>query len=70
MAYMGHKAVVTGICHAKQAAMADYYRQFHIYFLLKGESGSELDRAFTQTPARIADMAPRFWQKLTHDMGK
>ena len=35
-------AVVTGLCHAKQAAMADYYRQFHLYFL-KGEKGSELD---------------------------
>ncbi|MBD5183004.1 MAG: CDP-alcohol phosphatidyltransferase family protein [Bacteroidales bacterium] len=35
-------AVVTGICHAKQAAMADYYRQFHLYFL-KGEDRSELD---------------------------
>ncbi len=35
-------AIVTGICHAKQAAMADYYRQFHLYFL-KGEDGSELD---------------------------
>lgn len=37
-------AVVTGICHASQAAMADYYRQFHLYFL-KGEEGSELDKA-------------------------
>jgi len=35
-------AVVTGMCHAKQAATADYYRQFHLYFL-KGEEGSELD---------------------------
>ena len=35
-------AVLAGICHAKQAAMADYYRQFHLYFL-KGEEGSELD---------------------------
>ena len=35
-------AVVTGICHTKQAAMADYYRQFHLYFF-KGEGGSELD---------------------------
>ena len=35
-------AVVTGLCHAKQAAMADYDRQFHLYFL-KGEEGSELD---------------------------
>lgn len=37
-------AIVTGLCHAKQAAMADYYRQFHLYFL-KGEEGSELDSA-------------------------
>jgi hypothetical protein len=37
-------AVVTGICHATQAAMADYYRQFHLFFV-KGESGSELERS-------------------------
>lgn len=37
-------AVVTGICHATQAAMADYYRQFHLYFV-KGPDGSELDSA-------------------------
>lgn len=36
-------AIVAGICHAKQAAMADYYRQFHLYFL-KGKEGSELER--------------------------
>lgn len=35
-------AATAGVCHAKQAAMADYYRQFHLYFL-KGEEGSELD---------------------------
>ena len=35
-------ASVSGICHAKQAAMADYYRQFHLFFL-KGKEGSELD---------------------------
>lgn len=35
-------AVVTGICHAKQAAMADCYRQLHLYFL-KGADGSELE---------------------------
>ena len=46
--FMEHKwliwtiAVVTGMCHAKQAAMADYYRQFHLFFL-KGKEGSELD---------------------------
>ncbi len=35
-------AIAAGGCHAKQAAMADYYRQFHLYFL-KGKEGSELD---------------------------
>lgn len=37
-------AVITGFCHGIQAAMADYYRQFHLYFL-KGEKGSELESA-------------------------
>lgn len=34
-------AVVAGVCHAKQAAMADYYRQFHLFFV-NGVEGSEL----------------------------
>ena len=37
-------AIVTGACHAQQAAMADYYRQFHL-LCVKGEQGSELDDA-------------------------
>lgn len=37
-------AVVTGVFHGIQAAMADYYRQFHFFFL-KGKEGSELDTA-------------------------
>ncbi len=58
-------AVVTGLCHAKQAAMADYYRQFHLYFL-KGEEGSELERAFS-LKRKLAKLTWRhnFWQKLT-----
>lgn len=35
-------AAIAGVCHTKQAAMADYYRQFHLFFI-KGENGSELD---------------------------
>lgn len=35
-------AVVTGACHSQQAAMADYYRQFHL-LCVKGQEGSELD---------------------------
>lgn len=57
-------AVVTGLCHAKQAAMADYYRQFHLYFL-KGEDGSELEQA-SHLRKRLAEMSwgRSFWSKL------
>lgn len=58
-------AVVTGICHAKQAAMADYYRQFHLYFL-KGEDGSELENA-GNLKKKLAELSwsRDFWKKLT-----
>lgn len=35
-------AIFAGYFHAKQASMADYYRNIHLLFL-KGKSGSELD---------------------------
>lgn len=58
-------AVVTGLCHAKQAAMADYYRQFHLYFL-KGEEGSELENA-AELKQQLSTLSWRknFWKKLT-----
>lgn len=58
-------AAVTGICHAKQAAMADYYRQFHLYFL-KGEEGSELDSA-AELWKKFHSLSWKrdFWQKFT-----
>ncbi len=58
-------AIVTGICHAKQASMADYYRQFHLYFL-KGESGSELENS-AELKEKLAELSwhKNFWQKLT-----
>lgn len=37
-------AAFAGLCHAQQAAVADIYRQFHLFFL-KGKAGSELDDA-------------------------
>ena len=40
-------AAVAGFCHSKQAAMADYYRNIHLFFL-KGKSGSELDNSTQQ----------------------
>ena len=58
-------AAVTGVCHAKQAAMADYYRQFHLFFV-NGKEGSELDRA-DELKRRVAALSWRhnFWQKIT-----
>lgn len=57
-------AVITGLCHAKQAAMADYYRQFHLYFL-KGEEGSELENAEGLKKKLAAlSWSRNFWQKL------
>jgi len=58
-------AIVAGLSHAKQAAMADYYRQFHLYFL-KGEEGSELDST-QQLDQQNADLtwSGDFWKKLT-----
>lgn len=32
------------VCHGKQAQLADYYRNIHLFFL-KGEQGSELDNS-------------------------
>lgn len=60
-------AIVTGICHAKQAAMADYYRQFHLYFL-KGEEGSELDSVAQlrrQLVGSGVTWRNNFWKRLT-----
>ncbi len=58
-------AVVTGICHATQAAMADYYRQFHLFFL-KGESGSELEKSENlDDTLKSLSWEKDFWRKLT-----
>lgn len=35
-------ALAAGACHSLQAAMADYYRNFHLFFV-KGKNGSELE---------------------------
>lgn len=58
-------ATATGICHGVQAAMADYYRQFHLYFV-KGKDGSELDSA-PQLWERWHALSWRhdFWKKFT-----
>ncbi|KAA6328493.1 hypothetical protein EZS27_022617 [termite gut metagenome] len=40
-------AAISGFFHSRQAAMADYYRNVHLFFL-KGKSGSELDNSKQQ----------------------
>ncbi len=45
--YIWILALIAGFFHSKQAAMADYYRNIHLFFL-KGESGSELDNSVQQ----------------------
>ncbi len=58
-------AVIAGICHAKQAALADYYRQFHLYFL-KGEQGSELDTCDDlRKQLHSIPWRGNFWKKIT-----
>ncbi len=58
-------AVISGLSHAKQAASADYYRQFHLYFL-KGKEGSELDSvAQLDEQYRAVPWKGNFWKKLT-----
>ncbi|MBD5189780.1 MAG: CDP-alcohol phosphatidyltransferase family protein [Bacteroidales bacterium] len=68
--FMAHKwviwvvAVATGFVHGIQAAMADYYRQFHLYFL-KGEDGSELENAANLWDRFHAlSWKQDFWKKL------
>ena len=58
-------AAGTGFFHATQAAMADYYRQFHLYFV-KGKEGSELDSAQDDLWPKFHSLSWRknFWQKL------
>lgn len=58
-------AVTTGVFHAIQAAMADYYRQFHLFFI-KGKEGSELEKA-QDLWVKFHSMSWKhdFWKKFT-----
>lgn len=57
-------AVSAGLCHAIQAAMADYYRQFHLYFV-KGPDGSELEQ-YDKLKEKFRSMSWRHdaWRKF------
>ena len=57
-------AILSGLSHALQAAIADYYRQFHLFFL-KGQQGSELDSVSKlDEQYKRMDWGMNFWSKL------
>lgn len=57
-------AVLSGICHGLQAAMADYYRQFHLYFV-KGPDGTELERSdLLRQRYNTLKWGANFWSKI------
>ena len=56
--------ILSGLSHALQAAMADCYRQFHLFFL-KGQQGSELDSAAKLSEQyHQLEWGRNFWSKL------
>ncbi|MBQ6166858.1 MAG: CDP-alcohol phosphatidyltransferase family protein [Muribaculaceae bacterium] len=56
--------IAAGASHALQAAMADYYRQFHLFFL-KGQQGSELDStAKLNEQYHQLEWGRNFWSKM------
>lgn len=59
-------AVCAGLCHATQAAMGDYYRQFHLLFV-KGPDGSELEESAGKLWQKFHSLSwtRNFWQKIT-----
>lgn len=58
-------AAFAGFCHSKQAAMADYYRNIHLFFL-KGKAKSELDNsAELNRQYESKNWKSGFWDKLT-----
>ena len=51
-------AVTAGLCHARQAAMADYYRQFHLFFLHHGERSEHFTPAMQKLRLALAERYP------------
>jgi len=52
-------AVAGFLCHATQCALADYYRNIHLWFL-KGDSGSELD-SYSKEQQIYDSLVPEGW---------
>ena len=58
-------AIIAGFFHGQQAAIADYYRNIHLYFL-KGEEGSELDSSaqIKENFSQLSWCSKKWFQKL------
>ena len=63
-------AVISGLSHVIQSAMADYYRNLYLYFL-KGDAGSEFDNS-KEVAKQINDYTgiKRFAMKTYHNYTK
>jgi len=58
-------AWTAGLHHASQASMADYYRQFHLFFV-NGKKGSELESSEQlREQAKSLTWGNDFWGRLT-----
>ena len=57
-------AVLAGISHTKQAAVADLYRQFHLFFI-KGSGGSELESTYNLKRQWAETPRNKIWKRLT-----
>ena len=59
-------AVAGFLCHSTQCALADYYRQIHLWFL-KGDAGSELD-SYAKEQALYDELSRQGWsfERLYH----
>lgn len=63
-AYIFALALLSGYSHSRQAAIADYFKNIHLFFL-KGMSGSELDdSAALQKNYLKLSWKNNFWEKL------
>ncbi|NVN93948.1 MAG: CDP-alcohol phosphatidyltransferase family protein [Bacteroidetes bacterium] len=57
-------AAITGFFHSFQAAMADYYRNAHLFFI-KGKDGSEFDNSIkVRNDYNQYSWTKNFWNKL------
>lgn len=57
-------AVAAGLCHARQAAMADYFRQFHLFFVKKSFPSELEDSKKLKETYNSKSWSKNFFSKL------